>query len=191
LWGSLITYENIECYHSGIVSRVRCCNVSGTESGQNFNCNRSAHRNAASRKSIDWSRLGQLGESAPSGERHWPEFRQRCRAAPVRARLGKIARNNGLNLRTLVSNAHRSSNATMHAKNTRTTHGKSGTHVAKGHGAKTNTARGGGHRSSGFSGSHGTRSMGHMSGSHGMRSMGHMSGSRGMGSMGHGGGRGR
>jgi hypothetical protein len=92
---------------------------------------------------------------------------------------GKIARNNGLNLGTLVSNAHRSSNATMHAKNTRTTHGKSGTHVAKGHGAKTNTARGGGHSSSVFSGSHG------------MRSTGHMSGSRGMGSMGHGGGRGR
>jgi len=104
---------------------------------------------------------------------------------------GKIAHNNGLNLGTLVSNAHRSSNATMHAKNTRTTHGKSGTHVAKGHGAKTNTTRGGGHRSSGFSGSHGMRSMGHMSGSHGMRSMGRMSGSRGMGSMGHGGGRGR
>jgi hypothetical protein len=104
---------------------------------------------------------------------------------------GKIARNNGLNLGTLVSNAHRSSNATMHAKNRRTTHGKSGTHVAKGHRARTNTARGGGHGSSGISGSHRTRSMGHMSGSHGMRSMGHMSGSRGMGSMGHGGGRGR
>ena len=102
---------------------------------------------------------------------------------------GKIAHDNGVNLGTLVSNAHRSSNATMHAKNTRTTHGKSGTHVAKGHGAKTNTARGGGHRSSGFSESRGKRSMGHMSRSHGMRSMGHMSGSRGMGSMGHGGGR--
>src|SRR5712675_1818848 len=86
---------------------------------------------------------------------------------------GKIARNNGLNLGTLISNAHRSSNATMHAKNTGTTHGKSGMHVAKGHGAKTKTTRGGGHRSSGFSGSHGMRSMGHMSGSHGMRSMGH------------------
>jgi len=86
---------------------------------------------------------------------------------------GKIARNNGLNLGTLVSNAHRSSNATMHAKNTGTTHGKSGTHVAKGHRAKANITRGGGHRSSGFSGSHGMRSMGHMSGSHGMRSMGH------------------
>ena len=104
---------------------------------------------------------------------------------------GKIAHDNGLKLGTLVSNANRPSNATIHAKNTGTVHGKSGTHVAKGHGAKTNTARGGGHRSSGFSGSHGTRSMGHMSGSHGMRSMGHMSGSRGMGSMGHGGGRGR
>ena len=104
---------------------------------------------------------------------------------------GKIAHDNGLNLGTLVSNAHRSSNATMHAKNTRTMHGKSGTHVAKGHGARTNTTRGIGHRSSRFSGSHGNRSMGRMSGSHGMRSMGHMSGSRGMRSMGHGGGHGR
>jgi hypothetical protein len=92
---------------------------------------------------------------------------------------GKIARNNGLNLGTLVSNAHRSSNATMNAKNTRTMHGKSGTHVAKGHSAKTNTPRRVGHRSAGFNRSHG------------MRSMGHMSGSRGIGSMGHGGGRGR
>jgi hypothetical protein len=104
---------------------------------------------------------------------------------------GKIAHDNGLNLGTLVSNAHRSSNATMHAKNTRTMHGKSGTHVAKGHGARTNTTRGIGHRSSRFSGSHGMRSTGRMSGSHGMRSMGHMSGSRGMRSMGHGGGHGR
>jgi hypothetical protein len=86
---------------------------------------------------------------------------------------GKIANDNGLNLGTLVSNAHRSSNATIHAKNTRTAHGKNGTHVAKGHSAKRSTTRGIGHRSSGFSGSHGMRSMGHMSGSHGMRSMGH------------------
>lgn len=91
---------------------------------------------------------------------------------------GKIAHNNGLNLGTLVSNAHRSSTATTHAKNMRTTHGKSGTHVAKGHEART-TTRGIGHRSSGFSRSRGMHSMGHMSGSHGM------------GSMGHGGGRGR
>jgi hypothetical protein len=104
---------------------------------------------------------------------------------------GKIAHNNGLKLGTLVSNAHRSSNATMHAKNTRTMHGKSGTHVAKGHSAKTSTTRGIGHTSSGFNRLHGMHSMGHMSGSHGTRSMGHMAGSRGMGSMGHGGGRGR
>jgi len=103
---------------------------------------------------------------------------------------GKIAHDNGLKLGTLVSNANRSSNATMHAKNTGTVHGKSGTHVAKNHSAKTNTTRGGGHSSSGFSRSHGMRSMGHMSGSHGMGSMGHMTGSRGMGSMGHGSGRG-
>jgi hypothetical protein len=86
---------------------------------------------------------------------------------------GKIARNNGLNLGKLVSNAHRSSNATMHAKNTQTMHGKSGTHVSKGHGAKTSTTRGFGHGSSGFSHSNGMHSMGHMSGSPGMHSMGH------------------
>ena len=104
---------------------------------------------------------------------------------------GKIANDNGLKLGTLVSNAHRSNNATMHGNNTRTMHGKSGTHVAKGHGAKTTTTRGIGHSSSGFNHSHGMRSVGHMGGSHGMGSMGHMSGSRGMGSMSHGGGRGR
>src|SRR3954469_14007325 len=101
---------------------------------------------------------------------------------------GKIAHDNGLKLGTLVSNAHRSSNGTMHARNTRTMHGMSGTHVAKGHGAKTSTTRRIGHRSSSFNRSHGMRSMGHMSSSHGMRSMGNMSRSHGMGSMGHGGG---
>jgi hypothetical protein len=101
---------------------------------------------------------------------------------------GKIAHDNGLKLGTLVSDAHRSNNATMHAKNTRTMHGMSGTHVAKGHGAKTSTTRGIAHRSSSFNRSHGMRSMGHVSGSHGMRSMGHVTGSRGMGSMSHGGG---
>src|SRR6188474_833047 len=92
---------------------------------------------------------------------------------------GKIAKDNGLKLGTLVSNAHRSNNATMHANNTRTLHGKSGTHGAKSHAAKMNATRGIGHRSAGFSRPHGMRSMGHMSGSHGMRSMGHMGGSRG------------
>ena len=92
---------------------------------------------------------------------------------------GKIAHSNGLNLGRLVSNAHRSSNATVHAKNTQTTHGKSGTHVSKGHGPNTSMTRGSGHRSSAFSRSHS------------MHSMGHMGGSRGMGSMGHGGRRGR
>lgn len=113
---------------------------------------------------------------------------------------GKIAHDNGLKLGTLVSNAHRSGNGTMRAKNTRTMHGMSGTHVAKDNRARTSTTRGIGHRSSSFNRSHGMRSMGrmssshrmhsmgHMSGSHGMRSMGHMTGSRGMGSMGHGGG---
>lgn len=104
---------------------------------------------------------------------------------------GKIAHSNGLNLGRLVSNAHRSSNATTHAKNTQTPHGKSAMRVSKGHGSKTSMTRGSGHRSSGFSRSHGMHSMGQMSRPHGMRSMGHMGGSRGMGSRGHGGGRGR
>src|SRR6266480_42639 len=38
---------------------------------------------------------------------------------------GKIAHANGLNLGRLVSDAHRSSQATMHAQNTQTVHGKS------------------------------------------------------------------
>src|SRR5262249_31193337 len=113
---------------------------------------------------------------------------------------GKIAHDNGLNLGRLVSDAHRSSQATMHAQNTQTVHGKSATtvhgksattvrgkspttvhgksatNIGRGHTAKTTTTRGVGHGSSfrsGFSGSRGMRSMGHMSGSHGMRSIGH------------------
>ncbi|MGE5214093.1 MAG: hypothetical protein ACM3NN_10425 [Nitrospirota bacterium] len=86
---------------------------------------------------------------------------------------GRIARNNGLNLGTLVSNAHRSSNAALHAKNARTLHGNSGTHVSKGHAGNMRSTRGVDHRPSAFSHSHGMRSMGHISGSHGMRSMGH------------------
>src|SRR5215470_19216418 len=38
---------------------------------------------------------------------------------------GKIAHDNGLNLGRIVSAAHRSSNATSHAQNTQTVHGKS------------------------------------------------------------------
>jgi hypothetical protein len=111
---------------------------------------------------------------------------------------GKIAHDNGLNLGRLVSDAHRSSQATMHAQNTQAVHGKSATTVrsksattargksatnmGRGHTAKTGTTRGVGHGSSFRSG---------FSGSHGMHSMGHMSGSHGMGAMGHGGGRGR
>src|SRR5437773_8209881 len=111
---------------------------------------------------------------------------------------GKIAHDNGLNLGRLVSDAHRSSQATMHAQNSQAVHGKSATavrgrsaatvrgrratNVSRSHTARTSTTRGVGHGSSFRSG---------FSGSHGMRSMGHMSGSRSMGSMGHGGGRGR
>src|SRR5262245_35141088 len=84
---------------------------------------------------------------------------------------GKIANDNGLNLGTLVSNAHRSSNATTHARNTRTAHGKAGTHVAKDHGGNKSRTRG-------IGGSHGMGSTGHISGSHGMRSIGQGGGHR-------------
>jgi hypothetical protein len=117
---------------------------------------------------------------------------------------GKIANDNGLKLGRLVSDAHRSNQATLHAKNnqsirgksTNTVRGRSAANRGMGHTARMTGTRGVGHGSSvrsGFSRSHGMRSigMGHMSGSHGMRSMGHMSGSHGMRSMGHGGGRGR
>jgi len=111
---------------------------------------------------------------------------------------GKIAHDNGLSLGRLVSDAHRSSQATMHAQNTHAVHGKStttvrgksattvrgkrATNIGRSHTARTRTTRGVGHGSSFRSG---------FSGSHGMHSMGHMSGSHGMGAMGHGGGRGR
>ena len=96
---------------------------------------------------------------------------------------GKIAHDNGLNLGRLVSNAHRSSKATMHAKNMSTAHGKStavhgksATNMGRGHTSRMTTTRGVGHGSSfrsGFGGSHGMGSMGHMGGSHGMGGMGH------------------
>jgi len=103
---------------------------------------------------------------------------------------GQIAHDYGLNLGKVVSSAHRSSQATMHAKNTnmvhgktgKTVHGKNATNVGRGHTARMSNTHRVGHNSSFRSG---------FSGSHGMHSMGHMSGSHGMGSMGHGGGHGR
>ena len=94
---------------------------------------------------------------------------------------GKIAHDNGLNLGRLVSNANRSSQATSHAKNTQTIHGKSSTvhgrsstKMGRGHGSKLTTTRGVNHGAS-FRSAH----------MHGSGGMGH-----GMGGMGHG-GRGR
>ncbi len=91
---------------------------------------------------------------------------------------GHIAHDYGLNLGKVVSSAHRSSQATMHAQNMSTMHGKSTTvhgrssmHTGKGHTSRITTTRGVVHGSSfrsGFGGSHGMHSMGHMSGSHGM-----------------------
>src|SRR6266516_1680800 len=96
---------------------------------------------------------------------------------------GQIAHDYGLNLGKVVSGAHRSSQATLHAKNTSTVHGKtasmhgkSATNMGRGHSSKMTTTRGVAHRSSsrsGFGGSHGMHSMVHMSGSHGMGGMGH------------------
>src|SRR5438477_7664704 len=94
---------------------------------------------------------------------------------------GKIAHNNGLNLGRLVSNANRSSQATSHAKNTQTVHGKSNsvhgksaTNIGRGHGSRMTTKGGIIHASSFRSaqtGFHSTRGMGGMG--HGMGGMGH------------------
>ncbi len=89
---------------------------------------------------------------------------------------GKIAHDNGLNLGRIVSGAHRSSQATMHAQNlstvhgksttahgksAATVHGKSATNIGRGHTSRMTTTRGVGHGSSlkfSHMGSHG---MGH------------------------------
>ena len=95
---------------------------------------------------------------------------------------GRIAHDYGLNLGKVVSSAHRPSQATMHAQNmstvhgkSATVHGKSATNAGRGHSSRMTTMRGSSHSSSfrpGF-GSHGMHSMGHVSGSHGMGGMGH------------------
>jgi hypothetical protein len=99
---------------------------------------------------------------------------------------GKIAHDNGLNLGRLVSNANRSSKAGLHAKNTKTVHGKTNTvhgkksaKAGRGRSSKMTTTRGI-NRGSSFRSGH--------TGTHGMRGTGGMG--RGMGGMGHG-GRGR
>lgn len=105
---------------------------------------------------------------------------------------GKIAHDYGLNLGKVVSAAHRSSQATMHAQNTKmmhgknatsvhsknaasvhtksgtSVHGKSATKIGTGHTSKVTSVHGFGHGSrSGFSGFHGSmHSMGHMGGGH-------------------------
>ena len=103
---------------------------------------------------------------------------------------GKIAHDNGLNLGRIVSSAHRSSQATMHAQNlskvhgkstathgksatahgksATTVHGKSATNIGRGHTSRMTTTRGVGHGSSlkfSHMGSHGV--------GHGMSGMGH------------------
>src|SRR5436190_12551221 len=68
---------------------------------------------------------------------------------------GKIAHDNGLNLGKVVSGAHRSSQATSHAQNTQTVHGKrssvhgrSATNIGRGHSRRTTRTRSVSHGSS-------------------------------------------
>src|SRR6266446_5773945 len=94
---------------------------------------------------------------------------------------GKIAHDNGLNLGRLVSDAHRSSKATMHAQNTQAVHGKSSsvheksaTSVHRGHSTRMATTRGSSHGSSfrsAHTGFHTMHAMGGMG--HGMAGIGH------------------
>ena len=88
---------------------------------------------------------------------------------------GKIAHDYGLNLGKLVSAAHRSSNATLHAQNTQTVHGKSsGIHGRSTHSQNTHhtssTAFGRSHAGTMGRSAFGFSSRG---GFHGMGGMGH------------------
>ena len=76
---------------------------------------------------------------------------------------GKIARDNGLNLGRIVSDAHRSSQAASHAQNTQTIHGKSSSIHGKSssiHG-KSTSSHGKGHASAGKSVGFTSKSVGH------------------------------
>jgi hypothetical protein len=108
---------------------------------------------------------------------------------------GQIAHANGLNLGKVVSGAHRSSQATTHAKNSQMVHGKKATTghgksaMNRGHTAKLNASRGLGHRSSfrsGHMGFHNARGMSGMGQGMGHGGMGHGMGHGGMGHGGHG-----
>ncbi len=79
---------------------------------------------------------------------------------------GKIARDNGLNLGRIVSDAHRSDQAALHAQNadTQTTHGKSATSIGRGH---AGTMKGVGRGPSGSKSGRGfVHGMGHGHGGH-------------------------
>ena len=79
---------------------------------------------------------------------------------------GKIAHDSGLNLGQLMSTAHRSSHATMHAHNTDMMHGKN-TNMVHGRNAMNMGDSMTSMHGAGFSGSHGGMpSMSHMSGGH-------------------------
>jgi len=99
---------------------------------------------------------------------------------------GKIAHDNALNLGRLVSDAHRSSQAKMHAQNTQAVHGKSATTVR---GKSATTVRG--NRATNTGRSHTARTSATRGVGHGSSFRSAFNGSRGMGSMGHAGGHGR
>lgn len=92
---------------------------------------------------------------------------------------GKIAHDNGLNFGRIVSDAHRSSQAALHAQNTQSVHGKSSsihgksrihgksaTHIGKGHASTMKGVGRGSSTKSGQGGFHGMGGMGHGHGGH-------------------------
>ena len=81
---------------------------------------------------------------------------------------GKIARDNGLNLGRIVSDAHRSSQAALHAQNTQTVrgksssiHGRSAPSIGRGHASTMRGIRHGPSTKSGRGGPHGMGGHGH------------------------------
>jgi hypothetical protein len=161
-----------------ILSGVRHCHFARSGSKQDFGCNGSSCRNAASGEGFDRTWVGWNREGTPLSNATGQSFDNIVALHRLGQGWGKIAHNNGLNLGKLVSNANRSAKATAHTRNTRTVHdknsgvhGKSAAHMGRGHNNRKTRAQGVNHGSrfrsanTGFHGMHGM--------SHGMSGVGH------------------
>jgi hypothetical protein len=125
LWGSLITYENIECYHSGIVSPVRRCHISRHKPERISSATGVPIETLQAEKASTSLGWGSLEKAHLLSNATGQSFDDVVALHQSGKGWGKIAHDNGLNLGKLVSTANRSSQATAHAQNLNTVPGKS------------------------------------------------------------------